>query len=142
VSTPAASRDEARVDAFRTHVEPQIEVLLRVSMTLIGSGPMRKTSCRWEGPFLSDERRVLYRRLVLVRASLLRTYSAGTLLRYARTAAGGRRLSRPVEDTRQLGGDAVVLDGVVRVLWQPRTPDDRVRPELVRATVERLTAGG
>lgn len=95
----------------------------------------------WEGPFLSDERRLLYQRLGLARAGLLRIYSAGTLLRYARAAAGGRRLSRPVEDTRQLGADAVVLDGAVRVLWQPSTPDDRVSPVEVRATVEHLIKG-
>ena len=95
----------------------------------------------WEGPFLSDEHRVLYQRLALARASLLRTYSAGTLLRYARAAAGGRRLPRAVEDTRQLGGDAVIVDGSVRVLWQPSTPDDRVEPALVRTTVDCLTDG-
>ena len=93
----------------------------------------------WEGPFISDEHRELYQRLGLARAGLLRTYSVGTLLRYARAAAGGRRLPRAVEDTRQLGGDAVIVDGSVRVLWQPRTPDDRVEPALVRATVDRLT---
>ena len=95
----------------------------------------------WEGPFLSDEHRLLYERLGLARASLRRVYSAGTLLRYARAAAGGRRLPGPVEDTRQLGGDAVVLDGSVRVVWRPSTPDDRVRPALVRAAVERLAEG-
>jgi hypothetical protein len=30
-----------------------------------------------------------------------------------------------VEDTRQLGADAIMIDGVVRLLWRPRTPDDR-----------------
>lgn len=95
----------------------------------------------WDGPFLSDEERLLYRRLGLPRAGLLRTYSPGTLLRYARAAALGRRLPQPVEDTRQLGGDAVVVDGVVRVLWRPRTPDDRVDVRVLAAAVEQFRGG-
>lgn len=79
----------------------------------------------WEGAVLSDEDRVLYRALGLKRARLWRAYSPGTLLTYARLRAAGREIRRPVEDTRQLGADAVLVDGVVRVLWRPRTPDDR-----------------
>ena len=37
MSTSPANGDEARRDAFRDHVEPQIEVLLRVARTLTGS---------------------------------------------------------------------------------------------------------
>ena len=94
----------------------------------------------WQGPLLSDEQRVLYRLLGLPRARLLQTYSPGTLLRYARAAARGHRLTRPVEDTRQLGGDAVVVDGAVRVVWRPSTPDDRVDVRTIAAAVERLIA--
>ena len=92
----------------------------------------------WKGPFLSDVDRVLYRRLGLPRARLDRVYSVGTVRRYARAAARGRRLPRPVEDTRQLGGDAVLLDGSARVLWRPRTPDDRVAPVALVAAVSEL----
>ncbi len=95
----------------------------------------------WDGPFLSDEQRVLYRRLGLPRARLLQAYSPGTLVRYARATARGRPLVRPVEDTRQLGGDAVVVEGSVRLLWRPRTPDDRVDPVVVAAAVEGLRTG-
>lgn len=84
----------------------------------------------WRGPFLSDEDRALYRVLGLGRAPWWRVYSPGTLAIYAR---GRRRRRRPEgapgEDTRQLGGDAVVRDGVARVLWSPRSPDDRVAPQ-------------
>ncbi|HSK60902.1 MAG TPA: AhpC/TSA family protein [Actinomycetospora sp.] len=86
----------------------------------------------WRGAFLSDEDRVLYRVLGLGRAPWWRVYSPGTLAIYAR---GRRRRGRPegpegpAEDTRQLGGDAVVRDGVARVLWTPRSPDDRVAPQ-------------
>ena len=52
-------------------------------------------------------------------------YNAGTLARYASALARGTRIQRPVEDTRQLGGDALVNDGVVLRLWRPRSPDDR-----------------
>lgn len=96
----------------------------------------------WEGPFLSDEHRVLYQRLGFSRARLRRVWSPGTVARYARAAAAGRRMPRPVEDTRQLGGDAVLVDGVVRVIWSPSTPDDRVAPRRIRAAVEELVGGG
>lgn len=90
----------------------------------------------WDGPFLSDPGRVLYRRLRLPRAGLTATYSPNTLLRYARAAATGTRLRRPVEDPRQLGGDAVVRDGAAVTVWRPRTPTDRVGAgELVDAAV-------
>jgi len=92
----------------------------------------------WQGPFLSDEQRTLYLRLGLPRASVLQAYSPGTVLRYAHAMARGHRLTRAVEDTRQLGGDAVLVDGEARVVWRPRTPDDRVDPALVRSTSERL----
>lgn len=86
------------------------------------------------GPVLSDERRELYRLLGLPRAGLHRVYSPATLLHYARAAFRGTRLPRPVEDIRQLGGDALARDGVVVRRWRPRTPDDRVDPTvLVRA---------
>ncbi len=35
--TPADSADPARALAFRTHVEPELEVLLRVARTLTGN---------------------------------------------------------------------------------------------------------
>jgi hypothetical protein len=52
-------------------------------------------------------------------------YSPGTLATYAAALARGHRLARPAEDTRQLGADAILVHGVVRGLWRPRTPDDR-----------------
>lgn len=79
----------------------------------------------WTGLVLSDPERVLYRRLGAGRAPLWRVYSPGTLLTYARALAHGSRLARPEEDTRQLGADAVLVDGVVTRLWLPRTPNGR-----------------
>ncbi len=85
----------------------------------------------WRAPFLADEQRHLYRRLDLPRARLLQAYSLGTLTRYARAITRGRTIRLPVEDTRQLGGDAVIQDGVVRRLWRPSTPDDRIEPRVL-----------
>lgn len=82
----------------------------------------------WPGLFLSDEDRQLYRLLGLGRAKLWQVYSIGTLARYAAASARGHPLPRPVEDTRQMGGDALLQDGVVIRRWLPRTPDDRIRP--------------
>ena len=83
---------------------------------------------RWPGAFLADEQRRLYALLVLRRATVWQVYSPGTLAHYALAAARGHRLPRPVEDTRQMGGDALVRDGIVVRRWLPRTPDDRVHP--------------
>jgi hypothetical protein len=85
------------------------------------------------GPVLSDPDRRLYHRLGLRRAPVWRVYSPGTLARYALLAARGATLHKPVEDTRQMGGDALVVDGRVERLWRPATPDDRVAPSRVAA---------
>lgn len=81
------------------------------------------------GPMLSDEQRTVYRMLGLRRAPLWRVYSPGTLAFYRQAKLRGMRLQAPVEDTRQLGGDALVRDGVIVRSWSPRSPDDRVDPE-------------
>lgn len=84
----------------------------------------------WTGPFLSDPDRRLYERLGVRRAPTWRIWSPRTVLRYA---VAGRR-PRAVEDTRQLGGDAVVVDGIVVHRWLPRTPSDRVPPATLVAS--------
>lgn len=89
----------------------------------------------WTGPFLSDPDRQVYRRLGLPRAPLWRVYSPGTMLRYARAAVLRQPQHRPVEDTRQLGGDAIVVDGTAVRCWRPRTPDDRVAPAVLVRTL-------
>lgn len=61
-------------------------------------------------------------------------YSPGTLAIYARAMRRGYRGETPVEDTRQMGGDALVSDGVAVARWSPSRPDDRVdADELARA---------
>jgi len=108
-------------------------------LILVGFSPARPLAAiarhlGWPGLVLSDPDRTLYRRLGIGRAPLWRVYSPRTLATYAAAVARGRRLARPAEDTRQLGGDAVVVDGQVRTLWRPRTPDDRPRaPEVIAA---------
>jgi hypothetical protein len=93
------------------------------------------------GPILSDEHRVLYRLLGLRRAPLWRVYSPGTLALYWRAGQRGLRLPMPVEDTRQLGGDALMSDGVIVRSWAPRSPDDRVAPARVLTAALALTNG-
>lgn len=82
----------------------------------------------WPGLFLADENRRLYELLGMRRARLWQVYSPGTVARYALAAARGQQLPRPVEDIRQMGGDALLHDGVVVRRWLPRTPNDRVSP--------------
>ncbi|MGH3199744.1 MAG: AhpC/TSA family protein [Streptosporangiaceae bacterium] len=102
----------------------------RIGLILIGFSPPRPLAAiarhlGWPGLVLADPGRVLYRRLGVGRARLWRVYSPGTLATYAAALARGQRLTRPTEDTRQLGADAIMAHGVVRRLWRPRTPDDR-----------------
>jgi hypothetical protein len=103
----------------------------RIGLALIGFSPVDRLAAiarrlGWTGPVLSDPDRALYQRLGIGRAPWWRVYTPATLAVYAR--AWRRRRWRPTptqEDTRQLGGDAVVVDGVVHTLWRPGSPDDR-----------------
>lgn len=76
---------------------------------------------------LADPERRLYSRLGIGRAPWWRVYSPGTMAVYARALVRGQHVAPPEEDTRQLGGDAVMVDGNVTVLWRPESPDDRPR---------------
>ncbi|MDQ4021263.1 MAG: hypothetical protein M3257_06470 [Actinomycetota bacterium] len=93
----------------------------------------------WPGPFLADENRRLYGLLGMRRARLWQVYSPGTLAGYALAAARGQQLPRPVEDIRQMGGDALLQDGLVVRRWLPRTPNDRVSPARLVGASPRTT---
>ena len=120
----------------------------RVRLVLIGFGDARRLSAvarklGWPGLVLSDRPRSLYRRLGIGRAPLWRVYNPGTLLVYARGLRAGQPLPRRLdEDTRQLGGDAVLVDGSVVRLWRPASPDDRPPAGEVLREASRLAAGG
>ena len=79
----------------------------------------------WPFPFLSDEERVLYHRLGLGRAGAGQVFTPETRAVYAAAAERGVVAERPVEDIRQLGGDALVAAGVARLTFRPVSPDDR-----------------
>ena len=101
-----------------------------VGLVMVGFSPADRLAALarhlgWPGQVLSDPARAVYSALDLRRAPLWRVYAPRTLLIYARAVRRGDNLPRPVEDTRQLGGDAILLDGTVVQLWRPRTPDDR-----------------
>jgi hypothetical protein len=101
------------------------------------------TYLEWPWPFLSDTERLLYRRLHLPRVPVWQVYTPGTLLRYARALMAGRKVRRPVEDTRQLGGDAVVRGGQVVRLFRTRDPDSRAPlPEIIAAARDAVRDGG
>lgn len=114
-----------------------------VGLILVGFSPADRLAglarhLRWPGLVLSDPTRTLYSALGFARAPLWRVYSPSTLLTYARAVRSGKRLSRPVEDTRQLGGDAVLVNGTVVRVWRPRTPDDRPPAAEVLAAAEEV----
>ena len=77
-------------------------------------------------PFVSDPERQLYQALGAERGRLRDVWSLGTLRMYARLLVRGMRLRVPIEDTRQLGADAVVdRAGRVVHVWLPDGPDHR-----------------
>ncbi|MGH3473205.1 MAG: AhpC/TSA family protein [Nocardioidaceae bacterium] len=101
-----------------------------IGLVAVGFSPANRLEavCRhlgWDGLVLSDPTRRLYYRLGIGRAPWWRVYSPGTLVTYARAVAARQPVTKPDEDTRQLGGDAVMVDGTVTRLWRPRTPNDR-----------------
>jgi hypothetical protein len=111
-----------------------------IGMVAVGFSPPAALASMAEhlgltGPMLSDEPRALYARLGVGRAPLWRVWSPGTVAFYLRRHREGATLTRPVEDTRQLGGDAMVVDGVIRRTWLPSSPDDRVAPSVLVAAL-------
>lgn len=79
----------------------------------------------WEWRFLSDTERTLYTRLGLGRGRRRDVYNRGTLRLYARALRHGTTPRAPVEDTLQLGGDAILAGGRAVRVFRPSTPDDR-----------------
>lgn len=91
----------------------------------------------WPFWFCSDERRTLYRRLGLGSAAARALFTDATRAIYSAARSRGDRLVPPVEDARQLGGDALVADGVARAVFRPSSPGDRPDVgDLLRAATE------
>lgn len=87
-------------------------------------------------PFLADPDRSLYHRFGLGRGTVRQVWNPGTLRMYARLLRRGRRLRRPIHDTRQLGGDFVIApDGTLAAAFRPRSPDDRPPVDALVAAV-------
>jgi hypothetical protein len=75
---------------------------------------------------VADPDRVLYRALGLGRGGWWQIWGPATMWRYATLVARGRRPEPSREDTRQLGGDAVIdAEGRVQWRYQGSGPDDR-----------------
>ncbi len=94
-------------------------------------------------PVLADPERDIYRRFDFGRGSLRRIWSLGTMITYAGLLRKGRRLGRPTEDTRQLGGDVVIgPGGELAAIFRPRSPDERPTvDELIDAVTAARTNG-
>jgi peroxiredoxin len=77
-------------------------------------------------PMLADPDRETYRQFDLGRGALRDIWSLGTMKMYARLLRQGRKLRRPTQDTRQLGGDFVIdARGRLATGFWPASPDDR-----------------
>ncbi len=119
----------------------------RTGLVLVGFSPPDRLAAiarhlGWPGRVLGDPDRVLYRRLGIGRAPWWRVYSPGTLATYVRAWRPGGQLPRNAgEDTRQLGGDAIMIDGTVVTVWRPRSPDDRPAAADVLAAARQALEG-
>lgn len=87
-------------------------------------------------PLLADPDRRVYRQFDLGRGALHRIWNPGTLLLYGRLLRQGRKLQRPTQDTRQLGGDFVIdPEGRLAAGFWPASPDDRPPVDTLVAAV-------
>ena len=91
---------------------------------------------------LSDEHRSAYHAYGLGRGSLRQIYRPATIKKYVQLMRAGRKLRRPKDDTRQLGGDFVVgSDGRLRFVYRPVAPDDRPAPADMIAALDPPSSG-
>ncbi len=133
-----------RVREQRDHLESLGATALAVGFSPAAALAELADHLAWPWPFLADPDRVLYARLGLGRARLREVYTPATVRIYRDAVRRGEAVSRPVEDARQMGGDAVVREGrAVRIL-RPSSPDDRPTMETLLdavATASRFRAG-
>ena len=94
---------------------------------------------QWPWPFLSDPELLVYRRLRVPRVGWRAVYTPTTMVRYATALLHRERVHRPVEDTRQLGADAIVVGGHAVQVFRSRSPDTRAP---VDALLDALRAEG
>ena len=93
-------------------------------------------------PILADVDRLVYRAFDLRRGPVHRIWNPGTLRLYADLLRRGRRLQRPTEDTRQLGGDFVIDPaGRLSAGFWPRSPDDRPTMSALIEAVHQARSG-
>jgi len=91
-------------------------------------------------PLLADPQRAVYKQFSLGRGSLTEIWGPGTLSLYRDLLRRGRKLRRPTQDTRQLGGDFVIDDDRRLVaVFRPRSPDSRPSVDELVAAVGRST---
>lgn len=91
-------------------------------------------------PLLADPQRQVYEQFGLGRASRRNIWNPGTLKLYTDLLRRGRKLRRPTQDTRQLGGDFVLGgDGRLVAGFWPASPDDR--PDVARLIEATARAG-
>lgn len=86
---------------------------------------------------LRDVDRAVYRAYGLGRGTARAIYRPATIAHYVRLIRAGKKVRRPTEDTRQLGGDFVIgADGRLRFAFRPAAPDDRPSPASMLATLD------
>jgi peroxiredoxin len=123
-------------------LHPQLEEL-GFSLVAVGFSPPEALAAlaahlAWPFPFCSDGERALYGRLGLGRAGAGQVFTPATRAVYAAAAERGIVAERPVEDIRQLGGDALAVGGTARVVFRPSSPDDRPSADQLLAAARTL----
>lgn len=123
------------IEVQRAHPDP------RIGLVAIGFCPPDRLEAiahhlGWTGAVLADPERNLYHQLGVGRARRRRIYTPGTLRFYAGAVVRRQKLRRPEDDTAQLGADAIMVNGTIRTLWRPASPDDRPSGSAVAAVAE------
>ena len=100
--------------------------LVAVTFAAVAELPPHRAHLELPFPMLADPDRETYRQFDLGRGALRDIWSLGTMKMYARLLRQGRKLRRPTQDTRQLGGDFVIdAQGRLAAGFWPTSPDDR-----------------
>lgn len=100
--------------------------LAAVTFASVEELPAHRVHLELPFPMLADPERETYRQFDLGRGALRDIWSVGTMTMYARLLRQGRKLRRPTQDTRQLGGDFVIdPQGRLATGFWPASPDDR-----------------
>lgn len=121
-----------RIDEF-----PPVRVAV-VTFTSVEPLAAHRRHLDLQFPLLADPDRAVYRQFGLGRGAFTEVWSLDTLRLYGDLLRRGRKLRRPIQDTRQLGGDFVIdREGRLVAAFRPQSPSSRPSVDDLRVAVGR-----